>query len=269
MEWSPPGGILGQLVAAAERRAASLEATISDLERSTGAPAAVPSLGAALFGDDVALIAEIKRASPSRGAISPDLDAPAQAMAYERGGASSISVLTEPDRFGGRNDDLRVVADATSLPILKKDFHVAASQIFQARALGASAALLIARAIAPAVLRELMRVANGIGLEIVVEVRDLPELERALAFGARLIGVNNRNLETLAIEPATTASIIPEIPRDCIAIAESGYSDRESIVAAAACGADAVLVGSFLSAASNPETAVRRLTGVRRIKRGR
>jgi indole-3-glycerol phosphate synthase len=242
--------------------------TAGELENSALSAEAVPSLGAALQRDgEVALIAEIKRASPSRGSSLPGLDPASRAVAYSRGGAAAISVLTEPDRFTGSDEDLRQAATASGLPILKKDFHVAPVQLLQARAIGASAALLIARALDQPTLEDLIQTADDVGLETVVEVRDLGELERALSAGAQIIGVNNRNLETLQIEPGVVEAVIPRIPRYCVAIAESGYSDRTGVEAAAACGADAILIGSYLSAAHDPEAAVRRLAGVRKVSR--
>jgi indole-3-glycerol phosphate synthase len=228
-----------------------------------------PSLEAALRRPDVALIAEIKRASPSRGAIMTGLKPAHQAAAYERGGAAAISVLTEPERFGGSNDDLESAGRSSRLPILRKDFHVADIQLYEARSIGASAALLIVRAVPPDRFEIMVKTAKLIGLEIVAEVRDLSELELALEAGCRIIGVNNRNLETLEIEPHTAETIIPRIPGECIAVAESGYSDLGSIRSAAAAGADAVLIGSFLSAALDPAAAVHRLIDVKRVPRGR
>jgi indole-3-glycerol phosphate synthase len=267
--WAFPSGTLGNLVSAAQKRAGLLEARKPELERLARTMTTVPSLRSALRRDDVALIAEIKRSSPSRGAIRPGLDAATQARAYEAGGAAAISVLTEPDSFGGRDEDITAVAAVIGLPIVKKDFHVTAAQIYEARALGASAALLIVRAILPSRLEELLAAAESVGLEIVAEVRNLAELERALEAGARIVGVNNRNLETLEIEEGTADAVISQIPLDCIAIAESGYSSRVSIEGVAERGADAVLIGSFLSASADPEQAVRALTGIRRETGGR
>lgn len=241
----------------------------AELERLASAISGAPSFRAALRRDDVALIAEIKRSSPSRGAIRPELDAASQARAYKAGGAAAISVLTEPDSFGGRDEDVSAAAGASGLPILRKDFHVSEVQLFEARALGASAALLIVRALPPTHLGVLVRAAESVGLEIIAEVRDLDELQRAVEAGAGIIGVNNRNLETLEIEEGTADTVIPRVPGDCVAVAESGYSSRSSIASVATCGADAVLIGSFLSAAADPEQSVRRLTGVRRQSRGR
>jgi len=226
------------------------------------------SLFSALRTDRVGLIAEIKRASPSRGAIKLELDTEAQARAYRRGGAAAVSVLTEPERFGGSDDDIAAAANAAELPVLRKDFHVSPAQLYQARCLGASAALLIARALEPGLFVWLFEAAKAVDLEIVVEVRDIAELDRALAAGARIIGVNNRNLETLVIEHGTAETLIPHIPRGLVAIAESGYQDRAGIERAASCGADAVLIGSFLSAATDPASEVERLAGVPRLSRG-
>ena len=235
--------------------------------RAQSMPPAV-SLFSALRTDHVGLIAEIKRSSPSRGTIKARLDAEAQATAYARGGAAAISVLTEPERFGGADADIGAAAKATQLPILRKDFHVSEPQIYHARCLGASAALLIVRALEPGLFVRLLNAAKAVDLEIVAEVRDGEELDWALSAGAQIIGVNNRNLETLAIEYGTAEMLIPRIPRDVVAIAESGYEDREGIERAASCGADAVLVGSFLSAAGDPSAEVQSLAGVPRVGRG-
>ena len=264
----PPEGTLGALINTAVDRAAALQRRTSDLEARARSMRPARSLFGALQTANVALMAEIKRASPSRGPIQPGLDAGAQASAYRRGGAAAISVLTEPDRFGGSDDDIAAAAGAAELPILRKDFHVSAAQLFQARCLGASAALLIVRALEPGLFVSLIDAAQAVDLEVVVEVRDDAELDRALAAGARIIGVNNRNLETLVIEDGTAEALIPRIPQGIVAIAESGYADRSGIERVASCGADAVLVGSFLSASADPAAEVERLTGVPRVSRG-
>lgn len=260
--WRAPGGALGELVAGAARRAAALGAREAEWhERALRAPAA-PSLAAALRRGDVAVIAEVKRSSPSKGIINPALDAREQARAYERGGAAAVSVLTEPERFGGSSEDLERVTGAVGIPVLRKDFHVAPVQLLEARALGAAAALLIARALAAGQLAELVAAGRGVGLELLVEVRDEAELESAIHAGARIVGVNNRNLETLAIDPATSARIIPLIPAGLPAVAESGVATRADVARFASVGADAVLVGSALSAAADPGAAVTDLTGI-------
>ena len=227
-----------------------------------------PSLVAALRRSDVGVIAEVKRRSPSKGVINGSIDATTQASAYARGGAAALSILTEPAEFGGSVSDLADAQRATTLPTLKKDFHVHPLQVLEARAAGASALLLIARALPPARLRELADRALGLGLEILVEVRSYAELDDALAIDGAVIGINSRDLETLIIEPAVTARLMAQIPADRIAIAESGVSTRADVERAAAVGADAVLVGSSISAAPDPATAVAALTGVARSRRG-
>jgi indole-3-glycerol phosphate synthase len=266
--WSPPGGTLGTIVREAEARAAVLERDRADLE--IAAEEALPgaSLARALRTGTVSLLAEVKRRSPSKGAIAESLDAVAQARAYADGGAAAVSILTEPAHFGGSVDDLRGVRAGLSIPVLKKDFHVAPIQLLEARALGASAALLIVRALPPARLEKLVAYGRAIGLELVVEIRDEQELDRAIAAGARMIGVNNRDLETLEIDPGTAEHLIPLLPSHVIAIAESGIHGRADVERYAACGADAVLVGSVLSAASDPVAGTRSLAGVPRRSRG-
>jgi indole-3-glycerol phosphate synthase len=225
-----------------------------------------PSMFEALRKDTVAVIAEIKRRSPSRGSINPGLAAADQARAYASGGASALSVLTEPTSFGGDNEDIGLARKA-ELPILKKDFHVSELQLVEAQALGASAALIIVRAIDPVRLDDLAIAAREIDLELLFEVRDESELERALKAGATMIGVNNRNLETLVIDPDTVSRVLPLIPATCIAVAESGYSTAADVERAAQAGADAVLVGSALSASPEPSAAVALISAVPRQQR--
>jgi indole-3-glycerol phosphate synthase len=215
----------------------------------------------------VAILAEVKRRSPSKGSIGETLDALAQARAYAEGGAAGVSILTEPEHFGGSVEDLRQVRRELSIPVLKKDFHVAEVQLLEARALGASAALLIVRALSPDRLLRLAAYGHGLGLELLVEVRDEDELARALDAGATMIGVNNRDLETLVIDPVTAERVVPRIPGTVVAVAESGVRDRADVERYAACGADAVLVGSVLSASSDPIAATRALSDVIRRPR--
>jgi indole-3-glycerol phosphate synthase len=223
-----------------------------------------PPFATALTGSDIKVVAEVKRSSPSRGIINLDLDLEKQVAAYKAGGAAAVSILTEPGRFGGSNGDLSRAREVVELPLLKKDFHVHPVQIFEARALGASAALVIARAVPPSRLEELIAAGNDAGIEILVEVRDERELDLALSLGAQVIGVNNRNLETLEIDPDTSPRILPLVPSDVVAIAESGVRSIQDVERLARAGADAVLVGTVLSASSDPEAAVRSFTGVKR-----
>lgn len=228
------------------------------------APFAADAFAAALRGPMIRLIAEVKRASPSKGAINPAIDASAQADHYVAGGAAAISVLTEETRFGGSLDDLAAVSMRVGVPVIRKDFLVHPVQLWEARVRGASAALLIVRALSPDELPMLMDAARECGLATLVEVRDQRELDRALDVGATVIGVNNRNLETLAIDPATAPTLIPQIPVHCVAVAESGMRLAEDVAASARAGADAILVGSAVSASDAPAAAVRALAGIPR-----
>jgi indole-3-glycerol phosphate synthase len=266
--WTPPGGTLGAILAEARERVRSLpSARRSELQLIAAGPrdGNVPSFTAALrAGRAVSVIAEVKRRSPSKGEINTALSAGAQAMAYAAGGAAAISVLTEPQHFGGSLTDLADARAAVSIPLLRKDFVLDRTQLWEARAAGASAVLLIARALEPALLDELAAEAIALGLEPFVEVRSEQELARALATGAPAIGVNQRDLETLAIDPEVAERLLPLVPRARVAVSESGVRDRGGVERAAANGADAVLVGSALSAAADPAAAVRALTGVAR-----
>ncbi len=265
--WKPPAGVLATLVAESRERAARLTGRARALEEMAREAAPRPSFGEALRRANVALVAEIKRRSPSKGEIAPGLSLVERARGYERAGAAALSVLTQESHFGGTPEDLAAAVAAVAVPVLRKDFIVDRLQLLEARALGASAALLIARALPPAELAELAGAAREVGIQTLIEIRDERELEAALEAGADVVGVNNRNLETLAIDPAVGERLIPRIPADRPAVYESGVADRADVERAAACGADAVLVGSLLSAAADGEAAARDLTGVPR--RGR
>jgi indole-3-glycerol phosphate synthase len=262
--WAPPSGTLGELTDEARARAATLTPRTAELTRAIEALDRPPGFAAALRKERVAIIAEVKRSSPSKGEINTGLDLEKQVRAYGKGGAAAISILTEPRRFGGSNQDLTRARAAVPTPLLKKDFHVEVVQILEARSLGASAALVIARAVPPARLKELIKAGHDVGIEILVEVRDTGELDLALSLDARLIGVNNRNLETLEMDAETSLRLLPLIPREIIAVAESGVKSIADVTRLAAAGADAVLIGSELSASADPEAAVRALTGVAR-----
>jgi indole-3-glycerol phosphate synthase len=215
----------------------------------------------------VAVIAEIKRKSPSKGVLSGSLDPARRAAAFARGGAAAVSVLTEPAFFDGSLADLAAVRAAVALPVLRKDFHIDPLQLLEARASSATAALLIARALPQAQLAKLMHFAARLGLETIVEVRTEDELARALDCGAAIIGVNSRDLETLEIDEKVPERLMPLIPDNVVGVWESGVHDVESVRRAADCGADAVLVGSALSRAEDPEALVRSLCGVARNRR--
>ena len=247
--WTPPSGTLGGIVAEARERAAALRARESELSQAASRTDPAPSLSRALRGPRVGVIAEVKRRSPSKGWINAAMSAVWQAQAYEQGGAAAISVLTEPDHFGGSIEDLIEVRSAVAVPVLKKDFHVDPIQLLETKATGASAALLIVRALSPSAFREMIRAALELELETLVEVRDEEELALALEVGSMMIGINNRNLETLAIDSGTSERLLGLIPKSVIAIAESGVSSRADVERLARAGVDAVLVGSSVSAA--------------------
>jgi indole-3-glycerol phosphate synthase len=230
--------------------------------------ASAPSFRDALHRVDVAVIAEIKRRSPSKGVLDATLDAGARAAEYERGDAAALSILTEPSEFGGSLQDLVDARRSSSVPLLRKDFIVDEVQLLEARVFGASAVLLIARAHPAARFFGLAAAASAMGLDVLLEVRDEAELDRALAVAGGVIGVNNRNLETLAIDDAVSARLLRLVPRDRLAVYESGVRDVEGVRRAASLGADAVLVGSALSVAASATEAVRALTGIPRRSRG-
>ena len=262
-------GPLGRLSTAAAARAEEIKRQSEELKAlGRDAPPAA-GFAAALTRGDVAVVAEVKRRSPSKGVINASIDASAQAASYARGGASALSILTEPTEFGGSIQDLRDARAATSLPTLKKDFHVHPIQMLEAHAAGASAVLLIARALPSDRLRAMADQAAELSLEVLVEVRSEAELEDAVAIRKAVIGVNSRDLETLVIDPSVTSRLVAMIPPDRLAIAESGVSTRADVERAALAGADAVLVGSSISASPDPVAAVAALTGVPRKRRAR
>jgi indole-3-glycerol phosphate synthase len=207
----------------------------------------------------VAVIAEVKRSSPSKGALAPIADPASLARRYEAGGASAISVLTEGRRFGGSLDDLRAVRAAVELPVLRKDFIVSSYQLWEAREAGADLVLLIVAALEQPALVSLVERAESLGLTPLVEVHDAAEVERAVDAGARIIGVNARDLTTLEVDRNTFATVVPSIPPGVLAIAESGVRGPSDVVAYAHQGAHAVLVGEALVTGSDPQSAVAEL----------
>jgi indole-3-glycerol phosphate synthase len=211
---------------------------------------------AALGGPEVAVVAEVKRASPSKGALAAIADPAALAVDYEAGGAAVISVLTEARRFGGSLEDLAAVREAVSIPLLRKDFVVSSYQLWEARAYGADLVLLIVAALEQNALVSLVERASSIGLVPLVEVHTKAELDRALLAGATVIGVNARNLATLEVDRGVFAELAPAIPDGIVKIAESGVRGPHDLLAYAAAGADAVLVGESLVTGRDPRTAV-------------
>jgi indole-3-glycerol phosphate synthase len=247
----------------AARKAKILEA---ELRKRAGDASPVRGFAGALKraveGGRYGLIAEIKRASPSAGTIRDQgFDPPALARAYEAGGASCLSVLTDTPYFGGRDEDLVAARAAVTLPVLRKDFMVDPYQITEARAIGADCILVIMAAVDDALARELVTAASEWGMDALIEVHDEAELQRALALPAALIGINNRNLKTLKTDLAVTEALAPKVPDDRLLVAESGVARHADVARLAEVGARCFLVGTSLMAQGNLTAATRALLG--------
>ena len=206
---------------------------------------------AALRGDQVRLIAEVKRASPSRGILCPDFDPVMLATGYARGGAAAISVLTEENYFGGSLDHLVAIREAVKLPLLRKDFIFDPYQVYETAACGADALLLIVAILGQEQLSELLSLSRELGLECLVEVHNQAEISRALASGARVIGINNRNLRNFEVDINTTRRLRPLLPRGQIVVSESGIRTRQDIKKLGGWGVNAVLIGEALVTAGD------------------
>lgn len=255
------------ILAHARATAAALRPRRRELERAAAAAPPAPGFASALTGPRVAVIAELKRRSPSAGPINVSMSLDDRARLYSGAGAAAISVLTDEPSFGGSLDDLELVVGSVAVPVLRKDFILAEEQLLEARAAGASAALLIARVLPGASLERLVRFAGGAELEVLVEVHDSAELDRALESGARIVGVNCRDLDTFDLDRDSAGLLLSSVPAGHVAVAESGIRSADDVKTAAALGADAVLVGTALSVAADPLELARELAGVAR--RGR
>jgi indole-3-glycerol phosphate synthase len=214
--------------------------------------------------DAVALIAEVKRRSPGAGEIRPGLDPIALASEYEAGGASALSVLTDQDYFGGRLDDLTTIRRSVTIPLLRKDFTLAPEQVWEARGGGADAILLIVRILDDGMLQELRLLAEELGMAALVEAHDAEEMDRALASGAKIIGINNRDLRTFTTRLETTLDLLVGIPESVVLVSESGIRTREDVERLGAAGIDAVLVGESLLREDEPGEKARELSGVQK-----
>jgi indole-3-glycerol phosphate synthase len=252
---------LSELLDSTRSRVAEARTLVSDevLEQRVAAAEAPRGFHAALQVPETAIVAEIKRATPSRGDLDLHLDARKLAAAYREGGAAAISVLTEPDRFKGSLDDLRAAGEA-GLPVLRKDFVVDPWQVFEARAWGADAVILVVR-INGDELETLVRTTASLGMDALVEVYDESDLARATDAGASLIGVNHRDLETFEVDPDRTEKLAGLVPPGATLVALSGVSTRAEVERLARAGADAVLVGESLVTSADPAAKLRELMG--------
>jgi indole-3-glycerol phosphate synthase len=253
---------LDQILAATRLDLPELSRRRSAMEREAADRPAPPSLREALRGDRVRVVAEVKRRSPSAGVIRDDLEPGARAALYAEQGAAAISVLTEGPHFGGSVADLRAAVSRVAVPVLRKDFILDELQIVEARAAGAAAVLLIVRALSPERLRALLASARSAELAGLVEVHSPAELDQALEAGADIVGVNSRDLDTFRIDVASAWQLLATVPCELVAVAESGMRGREDVERAAAAGADAVLIGTALSAAADPALLLRDLARV-------
>lgn len=243
-----------------------LEAKRLEVERLRAEPPAIVMgggggvFGGALRASGLSVIAEIKRASPSKGVLAADLDVAGRARAYEDAGAHAISCLTDQTFFGAHASDF-AEARTASLPVLRKDFLIDELQIDQSAAMGASAILLVVRILEQPRLTALLRHAETRGLEVLVEAHDEAEVDRALQAGASILGVNNRDLGTLVVDPSRALRLRPRIPKGVVSVSESGVRTRDDVKRIEDAGFDAVLIGEALSRSADPRATLRELTG--------
>ncbi|MPZ74205.1 MAG: indole-3-glycerol-phosphate synthase TrpC [Nitriliruptorales bacterium] len=258
-------GFLAQVCAAARRRvdAVAAQEPLAALRRRGEATSVPPALLDALRPGDVSVIAEVKRSSPSRGALADIADPAGLAQAYASGGAAAISVLTEPEHFRGSLDDLQAVVAAVGAPVLRKDFVVDEYQVWEARAAGAAAILLIVAALEQDELAALLECVQAAGMAALLETHDELEVTRAVGAyeaagitGRPVIGVNARDMTTLEVDPHRFEALRPAIPDGAVAVAESGVRSAEDVRRVAGLGADAVLVGESVATAADPAAAV-------------
>lgn len=238
---------------------------LAAVQAEVGSAAPARDFAGALRVPGISLIAEVKRASPSKGLLRPDLDPVALAREYETHGAAAVSVLTDEHFFQGSLDDLRAVRQSINLPVLCKDFFLDAYQVYRARAAGADAILLIVAALDGEVLQTLLRLAESLGMAALLEVHDAEELERALSVeqvhSCHILGVNNRNLHTFEVSLSTTESLRPLVPPEAVLVSESGIHRRADVERLDAAGANAILVGEALVRAQNAGAKIRELLG--------
>jgi indole-3-glycerol phosphate synthase len=243
--------------------------SLADLEKSISSLPHPKDLAAALQGDSIRLIAEIKRASPSKGLLCPNLDAASLARTYSQSGAAAISVLTETEHFLGSFADLEAVRSAIKLPLLCKDFIMEPYQAYEARAHGADAVLLIAAILTQHELKNLSETAHSLSMTAVVEVHNRQELEKALQVSPKIIGINNRNLVDFSIDIETTFKLRPLIPTGVVVVSESGIHTHNHVLKLQEAGANAILVGEALVTSPDPAAKIQELLGKKALAKGR
>ena len=257
--------VLDSIIEGVREDLASRRTSLSQLQEAIDSADPVRDSLPILLASEMSVIAEVKRSSPSKGALAPIADPAGLAEQYEAAGATLISVLTEQRRFGGSLADLDAVRSRVNIPVLRKDFMVDEYQFFEARAHGADVVLLIVAALSQSQLNDFHQLAEGLGMRALVEVHTNDELERALEISPRIVGVNSRNLKTLDVDAKTFAELIPRIPTDLVRVAESGISTRKDVSFAQNAGAMAILVGEALVRAGDPKLAMRELLGADRL----
>ena len=258
--------VLDSIIEGVREDLAARRKPLAQIQEAMDAIAPARDCLAQMSGTAISVIAEVKRSSPSKGALATIADPAALAEQYENAGAAVISVLTEQQRFGGSLADLDAVRSRVNIPILRKDFMVDEYQFFEARAHGADLVLLIVAALSKSQLNDFHQLAEGLGMRALVEVHTRDELERALEISPKIVGVNSRNLKTLDVDSKSFADLIPLIPGELIRVAESGISTRADVEFAQNCGATAILVGEALVRSGNPGAAMRELLGEDRLE---
>lgn len=264
--------ILEQIAARTRRRVGAqiIQTSIDDVaaaayarldEEKAAGPVATPAFETALRAPGMQFICEVKKASPSKGLIADDFDPVSIAREYAAAGAAAVSCLTEPYWFQGSDEHLAGIARSVALPVLRKDFVVDEYMVYQAKALGAGAVLLIAAILTDAQLAWFARIAADLGMSALVEAHDAEEVERAVACGARVVGVNNRDLATFAVDLTTSLRLRAHVPSDIVFVAESGIRSREDVGLLEAAGVDAVLVGETLMRSSDKRAMLDELRG--------
>jgi indole-3-glycerol phosphate synthase len=261
--------VLTRIVATKREEVEALRSDEVALRRAADVGSAARDFRAALSaGGSVAVMAEVKRRSPGAGPIRLDLGPAELAASYESGGARAVSVLTDREYFGGSLEDLRRVRDRVGLPVLRKDFTIDPLQVFEARAAGADAILLIARILEDGELTALRELAESLGMSALVEAHDATEVKRALGSGARVLGINNRDLRTFTTRLGVTTDLADRIPDRIVLVSESGIRSPDDVRRLGEAGVDAVLVGESLLRQRDPGSGVRVLTGHPRAPRG-